>query len=1052
MDWKDFFKAYFTAAKELRGTKLLIALLLPLAAGIVIALAVGVTLTAEYVFILALIVVIGIVLIVSIFAIGSIIQDKKPKKSQTRLTVIVYDEGSSSRLIPAAKVTLYKPDVAVAHTNDRGTALFEGEFKAKQVTICVTKDGYREFENVFSPQGENPVEKIALTPVNKDIPNKDGEKPKPPVQTDPKSLRTNYLSFLFESTSRLSLAGIDRKAAREGEPQISLNAVYTALMTLSTEQEKGIPRRLSALKMLNRKPRLVLLGDPGSGKTTFVNFVAMCLAGQALGRPEANLSLLCSPLPEGLTERRRRARDEDEKPEPQPWDHGALLPVRIVLRDFVARGLPEVGAPTVEDLWSFIGSELTTAGLGEYLPHLRKEFEELGGLLLVDGLDEVPELEEEAAANRRREQILRLVETFAGANPRARILVTSRTYAYQKRWRLANFPAAVLAPFEEPQIEQFISRWYDHVAVLRHLNPDHARGQAEDLKRAVLTNDRLLALAERPLLLTLMASLHAWRSGKLPERREELYSEAVELLLDWWESQRIIKDALGRIIYIQPSLAELLKVSTAPIRSLINRLAFEAHASQPELVGTANIMEKELVYGLSKLSEQKVDIHLLQDYISQRAGLLIPRGEGELTFPHRTFQEYLAACFLTDNEYPDRAAELACQDFYRWREVVLLAGAKAARGAASTIWLLVDALCPEGEDWQRCDRGQHFGALLAGLALQETDSLHQAAPRNRIKVERVSARLAQYLESGQFPRFESVLAGNTLAVLGDPRFDPAFWHLPKGESLGFVEIPAGPFLMGSDPQKDKFALDDEYDGTKKPHTVELPACCLARYPVTVAQFAAFVEDKKHRPDNPDCLKGVANHPVVQVTWHDARAYCEWLDGILRQSPRTPPALKARLAQGWRVTLPSEAEWEKAARGGLQMESGKNPNPDRIYPWGDAFDADKANTAETGIGTTSPVGCFPGGASPYGILDLSGNVWEWTRSLWGEDFSKPNFKYPYDPRDKRREDLAAGREVRRVLRGGSFGLDEGGARCARRRGSPPDLRYSNYGFRVVLSPF
>jgi len=277
-----------------------------------------------------------------------------------------------------------------------------------------------------------------------------------------------------------------------------------------------------------------------------------------------------------------------------------------------------------------------------------------------------------------------------------------------------------------------------------------------------------------------------------------------------------------------------------------------------------------------------------------------------------------------------------------------------------------------------------------------------------------------------------------LARLGDPRFRAEAWHLPNEPLLGFVEVPAGPFLMGSDKKRDQDAYEDELPQ----HRLELPLYYIARYPVTVAQFRAFVQESSYQAQGPwERYSGGDNRPVVAVNWYDALAYCRWLTEQLRGWEETPEPVAGLLSEeGWGVRLPTEAEWEKAARG----------QDGRIFPWGNNPDSNRANYGETGVGTTSAVGCFPSGASPYGALDLAGNVWEWTQSLWGKSLGEPDFRYPYKVKDGR-ENLEADDSVRRVLRGGSFGNDLRYARCASRDWYDPYSGGSHYGFRVVLAP-
>lgn len=236
--------------------------------------------------------------------------------------------------------------------------------------------------------------------------------------------------------------------------------------------------------------------------------------------------------------------------------------------------------------------------------------------------------------------------------------------------------------------------------------------------------------------------------------------------------------------------------------------------------------------------------------------------------------------------------------------------------------------------------------------------------------------------------------------------------------------------MGNSQETDEMAWDVE----APPHVEPIRAdYCISKYPITNAQYEAFVKDGGYTERWRQCwtdagwmwrsdegragpgryggIYEMANHPVAGVTWYEAYAFCRWL------SQRS----------GLPVSLPTEAQWEKAARS----------TDGRRYPWGSEITSEQANWAATGIGMTSAVGVFPQGASPTGVLDLSGNVWEWCLTKWHRDYNVVANNEP-------------GGTATRVVRGGSFYYDHSYARCAARSDGDPGYRSDNVGFRVCAA--
>jgi formylglycine-generating enzyme required for sulfatase activity len=243
---------------------------------------------------------------------------------------------------------------------------------------------------------------------------------------------------------------------------------------------------------------------------------------------------------------------------------------------------------------------------------------------------------------------------------------------------------------------------------------------------------------------------------------------------------------------------------------------------------------------------------------------------------------------------------------------------------------------------------------------------------------------------------------------------PEILTLSHPISLHLVRIPAGDFQMGSEMARDKHAFEEELP----PHRVHVPEFHIGQYPVTNRQYQVFVQATGHLApkhwEKERMLRRKYNHPVVEVSWHDAVAFCDWLSREAEQPFR----------------LPTEAEWEKAARG----------TDGRIYAWGDEPpDEDRCNFGRY-VDDTTTIGRYsPQGDSPYGCADMAGNVWEWCQSVY-----RP---YPYQA-DDGREDLKA--DGSRVWRGGSWLHAARVIRSADRGCGFPHYRSNLVGFRVCVA--
>ncbi|MCP5515783.1 MAG: SUMF1/EgtB/PvdO family nonheme iron enzyme [Verrucomicrobiales bacterium] len=797
-------------------------------------------------------------------------------------------------------------------------------------------------------------------------------------------------------------------------------------------------------------PAVVILGAPGTGKSTLLRHHQLETAQSALAR----LAETPDPPLTFLAELNRYPSGKADQPPPSPlaW---------------------------LEQLWE-------RPRRAHDLPSLKSLLEERRLTLLLDALNEMPG--EPAPLVRRWKEFLAELDRDYPGN---RVLFTCRTLDYSASLSSNDLPVpqARLEDLSDAKVREFIDRH----------SPEHGAKLWANLR-----GTPQLDLFRTPYYLRLLVDLS--RDGEVPDGRASLFTRLIRSVLQRELEKPHPLPALmdGGLLTEgdrrQLGLGRWNGPHQLPERGpLVGRLRDLAFDMQREHPGA----KASLPHGqaLERLGGPDAEAAL-----EAACALTIldqdPAREDEVTFFHQLLQEYFAARKLAAEFDPELVAQkwranevspnleetlkglseadpLPPLEATGWEETTRLAAAMATELASSE---------PKPKDAGEFVRA--ISRVNLPLAARCAADAGVAVPET-LKAELRTA-LIERSRSLQADLRARIAAGEALGELGDPRFErkPG----PHGDYLlpPMVRIPAGRYLIGS---------EDGHADERPVHHVDLAEFEMGQFPVTNAEWRLFMdaggyeeqrwwtseedqawhrgegtedgpraqarEERRFHQQNPGTLRnwlregrvttvyvedweGYArmrdeefdallarsfpagrqtqprqwnnqafndpSQPVVGVCWHEVRAYCLWL------SAQT----------GQHYALPTEAQWEAAARG----KSG------RAFAYGDRFDSRRANTFESHLRRTTPVGIYPEGETPEGISDLTGNVWEWTSSVFRD--------YPYDPNDGREASKTGA--SRRVVRGGAWCNDRDGARAAYRDDNLPGARYSSLGFRLVrVSP-